>query len=154
MDVTFTDDIPKIERQGFERSSKYDELLEACVQNELRAAKMTVDSQGAASSRATSIKNAASSHEAEKNDEGVFVVATRSGDSEDEYHIYTMFAPKGSEEYDEEIESREKRAAAAEKRKASRKANKAKASDEDNTEDTTSKAAPAKPKKKVARKKG
>lgn len=146
MDVTFTDDIPKIERQGFERSSKYDELLNACVENAGKAAKMTVDSQGAASSRATSIKNAASNHEAERNDEGVFVVATRSGDSDDEYHIYTMFAPSGSDEYTEELESREKRAAAAEKRKASRKANK-----ESSNEDE----APApKAKKKVARKKG
>lgn len=149
MDVTFTDDIPKIERQGFERSSKYDELLNACVENAGKAAKITVDSQGAASSRATSIKNAASNHEAEQNGDGVFVVATRSGDSEDEYHIYTMFAPSGSEEYDEEIESREKRAAAAEKRKASRKANKAKAAESEDDETPAPKA-----KKKVTRKKG
>lgn len=147
MDVTFTDDIPKIERQGQSRSSKYDELLNACVENAGKAAKMEVDSQGAASSRATSIKSAAENHEAEKNDDGVFIVATRSGDGEDEFYIFTMFAEKGSEEYDEEIEARERRAKAAAKRKATRAKNK------DNGDGETESKPKAKTKKKVLAKK-
>lgn len=138
MDVQFTDDIPRIERQGQSRSSKYDDLLAACVENAGKAAKITVDKQGAASSRATSIKNAAASHEAEQNDDGVFIVATRSGESEDEFHIYTMFAEKGTEEYDEEIDARQRRAEAARKRQ------KTKASNEEESS--------PKPKKKVKRK--
>lgn len=147
IDVTFTDDIPKIERTGFgERSSKYDDLLNACVNNPLKAAKIDVDSQGAASSRATSIKTAASKHEAEVNDDGVFIVATRSGDEEDEFYVYTMFAPEGSEQYNDEVESRERRAESARKRQKT-KASKAKANGEDTPK--------PKPKaKKVARKKG
>lgn len=150
MKVEFTDDIPKIERQGFERSSKYDELLDACVENAGKAAKMTVDSQGAASSRATSIKNAAESHSAEQNDEGVFIVATRSGEGEDEFNIYTKFVEVGTEAYDDEMESRRKRAEAAKKRKATKRA---KASS--NGDDTEAEETPApKPKaKKKARRK-
>lgn len=146
IDVQFTDDIPKIERTGFgERSSKYDDLLNACINNELRAAKIDVDSQGAASSRATSIKTAASKHEAEQNDEGVFIVATRSGEEEDEFYVYTMFAPKGSEQYDDEVESRDRRAESARKRQATKSA---KASG--NGDETPKPKAKA---KKVARKK-
>lgn len=142
MDVQFTDDIPKIERQGQSRSSKYDDLLAACVENAGKAAKITVEKQGAASSRATSIKNAAASHEAEKNDDGVFIVATRSGEGEEEFHIYTMFAEKGTEEYDEEIEARDRRAQAARKRQKT----KAESSSDDGEQATP------KPKKKVKKK--
>lgn len=149
MKVEFTDDIPKIERQGFERSSKYDELLDACVQNAGKAARITVDSQGAASSRATSIKNAAESHEAETNESGVFIVATRSGEGEDEYHVFTKFVEAGTEEYDEEMESRQKRAAAAKKRQATKRA---KAESNGDDAEATEEAPKPKAKKKARRK--
>lgn len=120
MNVTFTDDIPKIEREGFSRKSKYTPLLDACVERSPKAARIDVDSQGQASSRASSIKQAAGNHPAEKDDQGIFIVATRSDD--DAFQVYVKFAENGSDEYDEEVEARQ---AAAERAKA-RKAKKAK----------------------------
>lgn len=100
LDVTFTDDIPKIEREGFTRDSKYNQLLDACVERPGKAAKLTVESQGQASSRASSIRDAATKHDAETDGRGVFVVATRSnGES---FDVYTKFAETGTEDYTEE----------------------------------------------------
>ena|SRR6056297_3547257 len=104
--VTFTEDIPKIERVGAgRRSSKYDDLLEACVQNVGKAAKITVDKQGQASSRASSIRTAAERHEAEVNGDGVFIVATRSG-GENEFFVYVKYVEAGTDEAAEELQRR------------------------------------------------
>jgi len=114
--VTFTDDIPKIEREGAgRRSSKYDDLLNACVKNVGRAAKITVDKQGQASSRASSIRTAAERHEAEVNGDGVFIVATRSG-GEDEFNVYVKYVEAGTEEAEEELQRRTDAVARAAKR--------------------------------------
>ena len=122
-DVKFVDDIPKIAREGFTRGSKYEELLDACVSNAGKAARMDFDSQGKASSRATSIKNAASNHSATKNDEGRFIVATRSNDDDTEFYVYTKFVAAGSDEYDEVVE-RERKAAEQPRKPRKKKAKK------------------------------
>lgn len=98
--VTFTDDIPKIERTGGSRKSKYDELIEACVENAGKAARIEVDSQGQASSRASSIRTAAERHPNVKSGEGHFKVATRSGEGEDEFYVYVQYN-EGPEEEEE-----------------------------------------------------
>jgi len=105
LDVTFTDDIPKIEREGFTRNSKYNELLDACVQHSGKAAKLTVTSQGQASSRASSIRDAATKHSGETEDNGLFVVATRSS-GEGVFDVYTKFAEAGTESYKDELTRR------------------------------------------------
>lgn len=118
--VQFTDDIPKIEREGAgQRSSKYDELLDACVKNAGKAAKITVEKQGQASSRATSIRTAADNHDMERNEEGAFIVATRSGKNDagdDEFYVYVKYVEAGTDEYDEELKRRTERAERAKKR--------------------------------------
>lgn len=116
MDVKFTDDIPKIEREGFTRSSKYNEILDAVVERAGKAAKLTVDTQGQASSRASSIKQASEKHDAQVNGRGLFVVATRS--EGEEFHVYVKFVEKGTEAYDKEVEAQKK-----EKAKRAEKAN-------------------------------
>lgn len=117
LQVQFTDDIPKIEREGAgKRSSKYDELLEACVQNAGKAAKIQVESQGQASSRASSIRTAAERHPNEQNGDGVFIVATRSGDGEDEFYVYTKYVTSDDEEYEEELKRRKSAAERAKKK--------------------------------------
>ena len=105
MDVKFTDDIPKIEREGFTRSSKYNEILDAVVERAGKAAKLTVETQGQASSRASSIKQAAEKHEAQANGQGIFIVATRS--EGEEFHVYVKFVEKGTDEYNKEVESQQ-----------------------------------------------
>ena len=116
--VVFTDEIPKIEREGFSRNSKYTPLLDACVEREGKAAKVTVESQGAASSRASSIREAALKHPGETEGKGLFTVATRSGDSDNEFHVYVQFSPADTTEYAEEAERRQARESRAEERKA------------------------------------
>lgn len=116
--VTFTDEIPKIEREGFSRNSKYTPLLDACVERVGKAAKVTVESQGAASSRASSIREAAGKHPAEAEGKGNFTVATRSGESDNEFHVYVQFNAADTEDYDEEVERRQAREVRAEERKA------------------------------------
>jgi len=120
IDVTFTDDIPKIEREGGgPRKSKYKEILDACVERAGKAAKFTVDTQGQASSRASSIRTAADKHPAQVEDQGVFIVATRSV-SENEFDVYVKFAEKNSDDYEQEKE-REAKAAERPKKKAVKK---------------------------------
>lgn len=104
IDVTFTDDIPKIEREGFSRKSKYRPVLDACVERPGKAARMEVDTQGQASSRASSIKAAADKHEKVKSGEGHFKVATRSGDGEDEFYVFVKYV-EGPEPEEEETET-------------------------------------------------
>lgn len=91
LDVKFTDDIPKISREGFNRKSKYDPILDACVERVGKAAHITVETQGQASSRASSIKAAAETHQAVTEGKGHFTVATRSGENEDEYHVFVKY---------------------------------------------------------------
>lgn len=124
--VTFTDEIPKIEREGFSRNSKYTPLLDACVEREGKAAKITVDSQGQASSRASSIREAAVKHPGETEGKGLFTVATRSGEDESEFYVYVQFNPAGSEEYNEEAERRSAKEERAQERKANPKPRKKK----------------------------
>lgn len=122
LQVQFTDDIPKIEREGAgQRSSKYDELLEACVKNKGKAAKIQVDSQGQASSRSSSIRTAAERHSAEKNGEGAFIVATRSGEADDEFYVFTKYVDAKSEEYGEEMKRRKAAAERASKKAQEKK---------------------------------
>lgn len=108
LDVTFTDEIPKIEREGFTRESKYTPLLDACAERPGKAGRLTVETQGQASSRASSIKDAADKHDKVTSGEGHFVVATRSGDSENEYNVFVQYvegpAPSDDEDSDGEDE--------------------------------------------------
>jgi hypothetical protein len=128
IDVTFTDDIPKIEREGFTRKSKYAPILDACIERPGKAAKMIVETQGQASSRASSIKSAAENHDNVTSGEGHFVVATRSGDEEDEYNVFVKYV-EGPEPSEDEDDSDEKpKAKAPAKKKATKKRAKAKAS--------------------------
>jgi hypothetical protein len=129
--VTFTDEIPKIEREGGKRESKYTPILDKVVENAPKAAKLTLDTQGAASSRATSLREASLKHPAEATGKGVFVVATRSRE-DDQFDVYIQFAAPGTDEHGAEVERRNKteaRAAARESgerpaRKARKKATK------------------------------
>lgn len=108
MNVTFTEDIPKIEREGFTRGSKYTKVLDACVERPGKAARITVETQGQASSRASSIRDAASKHPAENGGRGLFTVATRSGDSDSEFHVYCKFDEAGSDDFNTEQTKRNK----------------------------------------------
>ena len=122
LQVEFADDIPKIEREGAgQRSSKYDDLLDACVKNAGKAAKIQVSKQGQASSRASSIRTAAERHSNEQSGEGAFIVATRSGDAEDEFYVYVKYVGSDDEQYDKEMERRQE----AEKRAREKAAKKA-----------------------------
>lgn len=105
MDVTFTDDIPKIEREGFSRTSKYTPLLDKVEEKAGKAAVLTVETQGQASSRASSIKTAAENHEAVREGRGLFKVATRSTEEDDEFHVYVKFVSKDDDEYEELVDS-------------------------------------------------
>lgn len=120
MDVTFTDDIPKIEREGFTRESKYTPLLDECVKRPGKAARLTVETQGQASSRASSIKDAASKHDVVTSKTGHFEVATRSGDEEGEYHVFVKYNEGEPEDgWDGEKAEDEKPKAKAKAKKAS-----------------------------------
>lgn len=91
--ATFTDEIPRIEREGFRRGSKYTPLLDECVKRPGKAARITVDAQGKASSRASSIREAADKHPATVEGQGYFRVATRSGeeDGQEVFHVYVQY---------------------------------------------------------------
>lgn len=115
--VSWSDDIPKISREGRSRKSKYDDLIEACVGNPGKAAKIQVDSQGMASSRASSIKTAASKHENVASGDGHFKVVTRSGEGEDEFYVYVQYN-EGAEPEDEEDEKPKKKVAKKRAKKA------------------------------------
>ena len=123
--VTFTDEIPKIEREGGKRRSKYADLIEACVERPGKAARMTLESQGKASARASSIRTAADKHPHTKSGEGHFTVATRSGqyeDGETEYYVYVQYdegpAPEKDEDEDEETPKPKKKVAKKRAKKA------------------------------------
>jgi hypothetical protein len=91
MNVSFEADIPKIVREGSERKSKYDTLLDKVkahatnpktLENK-RVAVLTFDGQGKATSRYTSIKEAV----AKREDKDNWKVAVRTH-AEDNYRLY------------------------------------------------------------------
>lgn len=104
LDVQFTDEIPKIAREGGKRTSKYAPLIEACVSRPGKAARIVLEGQGKASARATSIRTAADNYLKANDVEGYFNVATRSGEGdngETEYYVYVQFN-EGEEPGDED----------------------------------------------------
>lgn len=105
LDIQFTDEIPKIERVGNARTSKYSPLIEACVSRPGKAARIVLDEPGKASARATSIRTAADNYLKANDIEGYFNVATRSGKGDNgvEYYVYAQFNEGSEESEDEEV---------------------------------------------------
>ena len=91
VDVSFTEDIPKIQREGFERRSKYDELLDTIYERaqdgKPSTAVLTFDSTGKATSRYTSVKEAVSKRE----DADQWTVAVRTH-AEDDVRLYVKWS--------------------------------------------------------------
>lgn len=125
LDVTFADDIPSIQREGGSRKSKYRPLVDACVERPGKAARLVVDSQGQASSRASSIRTAAENHPNTKSGEGHFEVATRSGQNDDgdtEFYVYVKYNEGPAEESSDEETPAPKPKAKKAAKKVARKA--------------------------------
>lgn len=103
LDVSFEEDIPKISREGAgSRRSKYDDLLDKVREKAEKDATKSVavlqfDSTGKATSRYTSIRDAASKRE----DAAHWTIATRSFD-ENDVRLYVKW---NSEPQDTEDES-------------------------------------------------
>lgn len=103
--VTFADDIPKIEREVTKRKSKYDTLLEkiqevATKTPEKSVAVLKFDAQGKATSRYTSVKTAVEKRE----DAHQWTVAVRTHD-EDDVRLYIKWDPEAEESDDEDPEA-------------------------------------------------
>lgn len=102
MDVNFEDDIPTIKREGGKRGSKYGELLDkirdrAQKVKSKKVAVMVFDTQGKATSRYTSIKDAVSKRE----DEAHWSVAVRNVEGEFRLYIKWHDEPQADESADE-----------------------------------------------------
>lgn len=106
VDVSFTEDIPKISREGSERKSKYDTLLDK-VQERGEAGKpstavLPFDTTGKATSRYTSIKEAIGKRE----NANRFEVATRTLD-ENDIRVYVKFLTEEEAEGNSKADSTE-----------------------------------------------
>lgn len=103
LDVTFEEEIPSITREGGERRSKYDDLLDkiqerAQSNKKQKVATLKFDTQGKATSRYTSIKEAASKRE----DAAHWEVAVRThGDDDVRVYIKWNEEPQESDTEDE-----------------------------------------------------
>lgn len=109
-DVTFTDDIPKVTRDGGgTRGSKYDDLLDMLVkrhdEGKTATARMAFDTVGSSTSRYQSIKTAIEKRE----DAHLFDVAQRNESTEDEEvrAVYVKYDPEAEEPEVEEEEEEE-----------------------------------------------
>ena len=100
--VSFEDDIPSITREGGKRGSKYDTLLDQIREraesepDKPAVASMTFDTQSKATSRYTSLRDAA----AKREDAAHWTVATRRLDDED-IRVYVKWNAEPQVEEDE-----------------------------------------------------
>lgn len=99
LDVTFEEDIPKISREGGERRSKYDDLLDKVKERATKegtknpVAVLKFDSTGKATSRYTSVKDAVSKRE----DADHWTVAVRTHEDND-IRLYIKWSEEAQEE--------------------------------------------------------
>lgn len=106
-DVTFTEDIPKVTRAfGGNRTSKYDELLDALVEranaDKKSTARMVFETVGQSTSRYQSIKGAIEKRE---DDAHMFEVAQRT--EGEERVVYVKFDPEAEEPEEEDTDDEE-----------------------------------------------
>jgi hypothetical protein len=107
LDVSFESDIPKISREGTERKSKYDTLLDkvrgvAEKDSDKCTAVLQFDASGKATSRYTSIKDAV----AKREDADHWTVAVRTH-ADDDVRLYVKWNEDAQVEEPEEEEEEE-----------------------------------------------
>jgi len=107
LDVTFEQDIPKIVRDGVERTSKYDKLLDSIkeragkIKGKNKVGVLTFDASGKATSRYTSLKTAVS----KRDDAKEWKIAVRQAENEDGntvFNLYLKWDPSLAEETEDE----------------------------------------------------
>lgn len=104
LNVTFETDIPKIERQGTQRASKYQSLLDGIqeraqkIKGKNKVAVISFDTQSEATSRYMSVRDAVKQRE----DWAEWKVATRKADDDNGNEVINLYIEWNPEKYEEE----------------------------------------------------